>query len=233
MYFPDHQLGEHENKFIFSNAKSALVRSWLGKRCLPDPIFSDSIISSIYYDTRNMELLSEKLASDFLKMKVRLRWYHNFLDGSLFPDAYVEVKNKIGSARVKKRFRKQLDSQFLLNSSLEDPEFIRLVDEIPRENTSVPFRLFPILQINYRRSRYIDMQSGARLSFDSDIHVSRINKQFVKGAVLSVLPEAVFECKGKMERLPEWLHQINAFGGKRYAFSKYSECLQHILNRTH
>ena len=40
-----------------------------------DGAYSSNIVSSLYYDTRDRRGLYEKLNSDFLKLKVRLRWY--------------------------------------------------------------------------------------------------------------------------------------------------------------
>lgn len=66
---------EHELKFVFRNGFAREIVSWLEGRCLPDPEYPKGRVNSIYYDLRDHRLLDEKRNSDFLKTKVRLRWY--------------------------------------------------------------------------------------------------------------------------------------------------------------
>ena len=222
------QIGEHESKFVLPNLRAEQLRSWLNRKCLPDPDYAEGLISSIYFDTSDFRLLNEKLASDYLKTKIRLRWYSNLAKDVTYPTVFLEIKNKIGSARQKKRLALTVASQWILGHGLEDPAYLAFNQEVARQGCSLYQPLHPVLQISYRRSRYIDPLSGARLAVDGDIHVARINRRMVNDFRPSFLPVAVFECKEKTGILPDWLQQVNAFGGRKAAFSKYSECYAHI-----
>src|SRR5690606_22911495 len=71
---------EHELKFTVPVSSTAAVLAWLRGACTPDPKFPCGRVSRIYNDTPDPRSLREKLNSDYLKTKVRLRWYAT-LDG--------------------------------------------------------------------------------------------------------------------------------------------------------
>ncbi len=224
------QIGEHETKFSFPNYRSRVVRQYLGKFCSPDPLYPEGIISSIYFDTREFLMLEEKLGSDFLKIKVRLRWYSSVNTKESYPALFLEIKKKIGSARKKVRFKLDFNSDWVLSRPLHDPCFLHINKLISTQGEHFKQPLYPVFQINYRRSRYIDSLSGARLSIDSDIHVARINGQMINSMNKTPLKEAVFEHKSGSHNLPDWLSQVNTIGNcKKGSFSKYSECYAHLL----
>ena len=222
------QIGEHESKFVLPNVRAEQVRSWLNHKFLPDPDFAEGRISSIYFDTNDFRLLAEKLASDYLKTKIRLRWYSSLQEDMIFPSVFLEIKNKIGSARQKKRLVLGVASDWIISHGLEDAGYLSFNHEVAKQGGGIGQPLYPVMQISYRRSRFIDPLSGARLALDCDIHVSRINRRLISDFKPTSLPVAVFECKEKTGILPDWLHQVNAFGGRKGAFSKYSECYAHI-----
>jgi SPX domain protein involved in polyphosphate accumulation len=225
----DTQVGEHETKFVFPNNRASIVRSWLREKCVPDPEFAEGLVSSIYFDTRDFELLGEKLNSFFLKTKVRLRWYSSFADKAPFPITFLEVKKKVGSARIKKRVKMTFSSDWVLSQSLENPVYLTINSYLRENHVLLKRTLYPAFQLNYRRTRYVDPLTGARLSVDSDIYVSRVNRSMVNGACVLPLTEAVFEYKEKTGFLPDWLNQVNVLGEcKKGAFSKYSECYARI-----
>ncbi len=220
----DKPIGEHETKFVLPNIRAVKVTSWLKKRCDPDPKFSKGRVSSIYYDSRNWVYLGEKINSDYLKTKIRLRWYSEIETGALFPSTFLEVKSKIGSAR--KKFRQLLDveSAMVAKTPLNDLMFVRLIKKVEQNNILPKKILLPVYQINYQRYRFIEPITGSRLCVDQNIHVSRVNPMMICKKNPVVLKDAVFEIKGKVDQLPQWLNQLTSFGCRRGAFSKYSCC---------
>ena len=93
--------------------------------------------------------------------------------------------------------------------------------------------VFPAFQIDYRRSRFIDPHSGARLSLDRNINVPRVNWTMINKRNGQNLKAAVFECKHKADSLPEWLHQVSALSGcRKEAFSKYLKCYEKLQNHS-
>ena len=65
----------YETKFVLDQCAEHIVRHWLSRVALPDPHYPANVVSSIYFDTHDWRYLNEKENSDFLKTKVRLRWY--------------------------------------------------------------------------------------------------------------------------------------------------------------
>lgn len=223
------RVGEHETKFVLPNHRSTVVRSWLNKRCDPDAQYADGIVSSIYFDTRQFDLLAEKLNSYYLKTKVRLRWYSSIETGAPMPAAFLEVKYKIGSARLKKRIDMDFTSDLVAEKGLEDPWFLRIHRLVEEQGVQLPGMLIPVMQITYRRSRYIDPLSGARLSVDSDIHAPRVNRRMMSRTHPGMLDAAVFELKEETGILPDWLSQVIALGEcRKCSFSKYSVCYANV-----
>ena len=224
------QIGEHETKFTLANWRTAVLWSWLSRRCLPDPEFSEGLVSSIYFDTAGFDMLDEKHNSTYLKTKVRLRWYSSITDRKPFPTTFLEVKKKVGSARIKRRIKMNFGSDAVLSHDLGNTFYLAMNRLLQEHGFHFNTPLYPAFQINYRRSRYIDPISGARLSLDRDINASRVNRKMVSQVNGKVLDEAVFEFKEKTGMLPDWLSQVTALSEcRKGSFSKYSACYAQLL----
>ncbi len=222
------QLGEHETKFILPNVRAGVLSSWLSTRCQPDPSYSVGIISSIYFDTRDWKLLGEKINSDHLKNKVRLRWYSDCETGEPAPTTFLEVKYKIGSARKKIRIKTEVSAKTILATPLNNNGLLQIPRMSLGHGVVLPMSLYPVFQLNYLRHRFIDPLTNARLAVDSNIHISRVNNKMVQRSNPTNLPDAVFELKHAKSNLPEWLHQLTALGCRKSSFSKYSTCYSHV-----
>ena len=80
--------------------------AWLRHVCLPDPVYPEAIVYSLYYDTPALDSYHEKVDGDFIKTKCRLRWYDPDLSADpALRTAYLEIKHKIGQGRRKTRVR--------------------------------------------------------------------------------------------------------------------------------
>lgn len=222
------QIGEHESKFVLPNRRARILSSWLSKRCRPDPLFPVGIVSSIYFDTKDWRLLEEKLNSDHLKTKVRLRWYSDVQTGKNLPTTFLEIKYKIGSARKKLRINTTINSSEMLATRLEEPSLLQIPRLTLEHGVVLPMTLHPAFQLNYIRHRFVDPLTGARLAVDSNIHISRVNNRMIQTCNPTCLQEAVFELKYKNSTLPDWLHQLTALGCRKSSFSKYSNCYCHL-----
>jgi hypothetical protein len=216
--------GEHEVKFPLDNSRAHIVHAWLRRRCRPDAEFASSIVSSIYYDTPDWSYLYEKMNSDYLKTKFRIRWYSDLASGVPGKASFVEAKFKTGSRRSKRRLRCDLSGADLSQMSLNDSRLRRAIRELRRCGVDVPESVFAVFQIDYCRQRYVDPTSGARLSLDYNIRVARGNSRAVPRGFPGVLDCAVFELKGAASVLPDFLHQVTALGCRKQSFSKYSSC---------
>jgi hypothetical protein len=222
----EQQIGEHETKFVIANRLTHKLVSWLRDRCILDPEYPVGKISSIYFDTRDWALLREKINSDYLKTKVRLRWYSDATTGKPWPKSYIEVKLKVGSSRQKIRILSDLDAQWVAQASLADAAFLHIPRFLRQQGVVLPGALYPALQVDYTRIRFVDPLSGARLCVDYNIHAARCHLAMLNRLRTYPLENAVFELKEKAGLLPDWLHQVAAFGCRRGAFSKFSACYQ-------
>lgn len=228
---PDSQIGEHETKFVFDNCRAKILRQWLATRCVPDPQYHEGVISSIYFDTRDFKYLHEKLSSDYLKTKVRLRWYSSLSNGDTYPSLFLEVKHKVGSARKKIRKKIAAGSIWATENKLDSPEFLQVRNILVDNGIPMTKPLLPVFQITYTRTRYVEPFNGARISVDSDIHVPRCNPALIPEVKKSRLSTAVFEYKNLSGELPDYLHPLIALSDcRKSSFSKYSSCYAQVKN---
>jgi hypothetical protein len=224
---------EQEIKFVLPRHSVTAAVQWLNHVCYPDRNFPQNIVSSLYYDTRDWQFLREKLNSDYLKTKVRVRWYSNDCGKHSSETPFVEVKQKIGAARKKFRTKAPFSSQWLSDADLRDPGLLHISFLLKSRGLLLEHTLFPAFIIQYERARFVDPVHHVRVSVDNQISVPRINSSLLcrrnsfEGSSSS-LNMAVLEIKGNVENLSGFLHYITAIGGKKSSFSKYLACYQHI-----
>jgi hypothetical protein len=215
-----------ETKFTFANSSVPNVIHWLEHLCLPDRDYPDGCVSSVYLDTRNLYHYEQKRNGDLLKTKVRIRWYET-------GDAFLEIKNKNGSRRAKLR------RSFVLEESAGRSVFESLPAEFEAELTGMGYRsvgpLEPVLLIRYRRRRFVDPASCARLSVDTDIEAPWANTAIMPVHAPVRLPQGVLEIKhlpvsrsgtGTALALVAPIATAMVAGG----FSKYARCIEALID---
>ena len=216
---------DFELKFVGERWRAEAVLRWLRLVCRPDPTFPESVVSTVYYDTPGFDCLREKRNSDYLKTKIRLRWY---LVGSRVTDsAFLEVKSRFGSRREKRRvtlpFRPDWSTRGCLNTSS-----LRHVPRLLRPSGFVaPDDYRPVLLVRYRRHRFIEPHTGLRASLDTGIHAPAVSRTEGLTPNPLPLPVAVFEFKGQRDHLPESLQVLTTVGFRKSSFSKYAACYDH------
>jgi hypothetical protein len=209
---------ERELKFVLPEARGAAALALLRALCRPDPKYPSTVVSTIYYDTPAFQLLSEKLDSDYLKLKVRLRWYGPPGPRTGSTTSFLELKKRLGGFRDKTRVETPLQAEWLDNVSLDDPALIRVLDLAAPLGIPLPMPLMPVLMLRYSRYRFLEPVSGTRVSLDLDITGVRGRR----GAILGgTIPAAVLEIKGEVDDLPRVLRPLVHLGAQRTAFSKY------------
>jgi len=224
-----HTEGAHETKFVLPNHRAHIFLAWLNHRCLTDPNYPVGIVSSIYYDTKNWRFLNEKINSDYLKTKVRLRWYADIDTGTPEDVSFLEAKFKIGSTRKKVRLKTDLSGKWLSQVALNDKRLPAVPEMLRTEGIILPPLMLPVFKIAYKRRRFIEPVTGARLSLDYDIYAPDVNFQAMPRTDTFKLKNAVFELKGKFTELPNSITQLTALGCRKDSFSKYSACYQKIM----
>lgn len=220
---------DNELKFIISNSKSSQVLSWLRKTCKKDTEYPVAMISSIYYDTHQWKYLNEKINSDYLKTKVRLRWYSDLDYRNHSEITFLEAKFKIGSKREKIRLNTSYTGEQIASTNLENPELINIPVALKEQSSVIKYPLLPTFQISYKRERFIDPLSGSRICFDYDISAPRTNIHMIPNTNHFQIETAVFEIKGNNDELPYSLYPLTDMGCVKSSFSKYLACYQKLM----
>jgi len=217
---------ERELKFLVPATRSASLRAWLSAVCTPERAYPPALVCTTYFDTPGLSMLGEKIDSDYLKMKVRLRWYASLEGNPAGSAVFAEVKYRIGGRRDKQRVRLDTDATTLSAAPLHAPVWRALLERLRTHAPIVPARLDPILSLRYVRYRYLDRPSGGRATVDDDIRVTALNETRLTGRLPARLPIAVLEYKGGLDDLPRHLAPAIRFGARRGSCSKYLACYQ-------
>lgn len=213
---------ERELKFVLAEARAASMLSLLRALCRPDGRHATGVVSTIYYDTPGLQLLGEKVDSDYEKLKVRLRWYDGAEAHAGSAGSFIEVKRRIGSFREKVRIDTPLQAGRLENMSLEDPDLLSVLDLVRSLRVPVPMPLLPALLLRYKRYRFIEPVSGARVSLDTDVTAVQGRRGLFGTGAGGVLPTAVLEIKGEADELPRALRPLAHLETRKASFSKYA-----------
>ncbi len=220
---------EYETKYLLENLSAPKILKWLELRCCKDPLYPENTVSSIYYDTRDWFFLREKINGDYLKTKVRVRWYSDLDNRNAVKDSFLEIKRKTGNSRNKKRIKTDITGTTLSGIKLKDKILNDILILLKESGNIFPDHLFPCFQISYKRNRFIEPVSGIRLSLDYDIRVPKVNTAQIQSFNNSYLNSAVFEIKGNIHRLPAFINQLTSFGCLKDTCSKYYSCYEKIM----
>jgi hypothetical protein len=195
-------------------------------------VYPPALVVTTYYDTPDLGLLDEKINSDHLKTKVRVRWYAPLDGGPPAGPVFVECKNREGATRKKRRVTAQAQPAQLAELPLSAPEWGGLLTALRAAVPGLPLDLRPVLRLAYARHRYVDAR-GARISLDAGIVVQAVNPARLHApARPGPLPYAVFEYKGHGPDLPAHVAPVTRLGARRSAFSKYLASYQHLTRET-
>ena len=217
---------DHELKFVLPVHRAEMVTSVLKRCCRPDPDFPLGVVSSIYYDTPQLHLLYEKINSDYLKTKVRVRWYSDVDTGDAMGSAFAEAKFRIGSRRSKVRQPIEIAGEWLNRQPLTRSALVRIPEVLRRSGVKASQPLQPLITVSYERHRFIDPGSGVRVALDRGIRTLAVNPRLANAKACRPLPVAVLEIKGKSRHLPASLRSATRLGCRRQSFSKLISCFE-------
>jgi hypothetical protein len=215
---------EREIKFLVPASRSPSLRAWLDAVSTPERRYPPALVCTTYFDTPALSLLGEKIDSDYLKTKVRIRWYASLDGNPSGSPVFAEVKHRVGARRDKRRVKLDADARALSETPLYAPIWRSLLERLRVEAPIVPARLDPILSLRYARYRYVDRATAGRVTVDDGITVTGLNETRIAGRVPGRLPFAVLEYKGAMDDLPRHLAPAIRFGARRGSCSKYLAC---------
>lgn len=188
--------------------------------CQTDATHHLNTVSSVYFDTDDWRLAREKAASDYLKTKLRVRWYTNT---SHHESPYIlELKSKIGSTRQKQRIEigttKVPITRLLVRDDVRSV-ISDLLGEHARDYSRLLLR--PRLLVRYHRHRYTDWQTNSRIAVDHEVRAARVLDNGNLITPFIPLSSSVLELKGPLDELPPKLRRLNGVQLKKAAYSKY------------
>jgi len=218
---------EHEIKLVVPAIRAEPLLAWLRARCRQDPLYPDGLVTSIYFDNRSMASLRAKINSDFIKRKVRVRWYTDPATGVAQDPAFVEIKEKVGARRFKIRVPADVAAAEIAGNA-STSALRELLAPLRRAGHWIAGDLQPFLRIAFRRRRFTDPTTGARISIDSDIRGTTANPAMLATARPALLAHAVVEVKGGSRELSRWMAPLRQLGCRRESFSKYERCFQKL-----
>jgi len=216
---------ETEIKYVVAAHRTPLALRILEQICDPDPEFPFGIVSSIYYDSQNWDYLREKRDSDYLKTKVRLRWYEQAqatTDGADI--SYAEIKYRIGSKRMKIRMPTEFTGRYLAKTTLANTELLKIPAALAAKGAPIRQPIFPAFVVRYCRRRYLDRLTSARICIDYDITSPKSNPLMLATTFPCELRKTVLEVKGSDGNFPLGLRNLLKMGFRKESFSKYYEC---------
>jgi hypothetical protein len=221
---------ENEIKYTISNHRSQQVIRWLSNRCQVVQTYHAQTVSSIYYDTLSWKSLNEKVNSDFLKTKVRLRWYSDIDYQRHFEPSFAEAKFRIGIKRKKVRIPTPFSGTSIANAALHDAIILKIPPLLESNNIVLRENYFPAYQISYKRVRYKEPFTDTTVCFDYDIRASRTNTFMLPYSYPFTLQTAVLELKGDVNEMPAPLLPLVQLGCRRESFSKYYACYRKMVS---
>ncbi len=227
-------LGRHPARVSASSSsrcrRAARISRAAGSKrlCRRDPEFPAAIVWTIYYDTPALVSLGEKINSDYLKRKIRVRWYSD-LEGRVSGPAFVEAKLRVGHAALESARAAALSRPTRLRGGIcrtrgcwRLPLLLRDQGVLGQESWQ------PMMLIRYRRDRFIEPLTQSRVSLDADISAARGEPAVSVRADLSPLATAVLEVKGGGDELPAALRPLLALGLRKRSFSKFLVVYAHM-----
>jgi hypothetical protein len=221
---------EREIKFTLSAGRAHVARDWLDRLCRRDPKYPAAIVWTMYYDTPAFVSLGEKINSDYLKRKIRVRWYSD-LDGRVLGPAFVEAKLRVGTNRSKVRKVLPFPASDIAAWDLDDPRLLNFPRLLNANGVNGVEPWHPIMLIRYRRDRFVESLSRARVSLDSEIAAVAIHPRLVSNVDRTPLGTAVLEVKGHSDILPVPMQPMLALGIRKMSFSKLLAVYAHVTHQ--
>jgi hypothetical protein len=222
---------ELELKYILPGSRAAFVRRWLDAVVQREHRYPPALVITTYYDTPGLDLLDEKINSEHLKTKVRVRWYAPLDGGPGNGPVFVECKRREGATRDKRRVVARLGPAYLSRLPLTAADWTMLLGDLRGAVPGLPPDLAPVIRLAYARYRFVDPR-GARISLDTEIAVQAVNPARLHAPVRrGSLPHSIFEYKGHGPELPAHLAPVTRLGARRTAFSKYLACYEHVTRQ--
>jgi len=220
-----------ERKFYLPPGKVEMAYGLLRALTRPDPEFPVEEISSLYFDSVDLDELESSLSGDYRKNKVRIRWYGGRNNG--VTSVFIELKARQGFASTKQRRKLEVPSKKLLPrhlaSGIVPPG--QLAETLSGFGFFTRKALLPVIKISYLRFRFRDAMGSQSLAIDCHIRATPVMRQLENTRGEIEVTGAVLEIKGPGMELPVFLNRVNLLEVDWTQFSKYSACVSACRDR--
>jgi hypothetical protein len=216
-----------ERKFYIAPHKVEATYGLLRVLCRPDLVYPAEQINSLYFDTFGFDQYERSLAGDFVKNKVRLRWYGTDNELNMLQPVFVELKSRKGFASTKQRLELRVPVEKLSPAYIHEgiiPKTL-LGSTLARFGYFPLEPLYPIIKISYWRYRFREVLTGIRVALDCHVRSTMISANAGNGERELELPGTILEIKGESMDIPASLKQLKLLGINWSRFSKYSACI--------
>jgi hypothetical protein len=237
-----------EQKFFILPQRESLAFALLRRTCRAETLYPMGQVNSLYFDTPSLDQHERSVSGEYAKDKIRIRWYgeeydphrsngdaHGGAPGSSgvasagqAARVWLELKSRRGFASTKQRLSLDVPAAALAYSAL--PQGIVPGTTLVRTMAGFGFfargPLCPVVAISYWRYRFVEPQTGFRISIDSHIRSSIVMPGLGRGERALELPGAVVEVKGPVFDLPPSVRLIAEIGSSWTRYSKYSSSLE-------
>jgi hypothetical protein len=232
-----------EQKFFILPDRESVAFALLRRVCRADREFPVGQVNSLYFDTPDLDQHQRSDSGEFAKDKIRIRWYGEEYDphraGGEACDGrasgcadelvrvWLELKSRRGFASTKQRLTLDVPASALTFTAL--PRGIVAPMTLARTMAGFGFFTYaplrPVVAISYWRYRFVEPETGFRISIDSHVRSSVVMPGIGRGERGLELPGAVVEVKGSRFEVPRSLREIAEIGSSWTRFSKYSSSL--------
>jgi hypothetical protein len=217
-----------ERKFFIPEAKIPWAASLLQHSCPPDRQYPQGVIHSLYYDTEDLEDYEDSQQGSRHRKKIRIRWYEPLPEDGSRAAVFLEMKIKNGFAGQKKRQVFHIPVEVLRAGGWKEGilPYPVLLNTLAQFGFFPEKRLIPVIRISYRRRRYTDLMTGARVSLDWRIESVPANWSWTSCRQPLRMEGAVVEVKGRSAELHKPLALLKHLETDWTRYSKYACCLQ-------
>jgi hypothetical protein len=220
-----------ERKFFVLPRNLGFAYMFLKQICRPDGEYPADEVTSLYFDTPDLDQYLRSISGDFKKDKVRIRWYGSTLNSAGESPVYLEVKSREGFASSKQRRKLMVPGGRLERSRMGEG----IVDNSMLMETLAGFKKYqksplkPVIVISYWRYRFIELMTGTRIAFDQNIRSYMVFPGLGFGERELRLNGGVIEAKGTSVDLPLTMRRMNTLVADWTRFSKYGNSLESHL----
>ena len=214
-----HRFNRYEIKYLMDESRVPELRERIQERMDTDAhqiANGPSLITSLYYDTKDLRCYWEKIEGLRFRRKLRIRMYgepHTISDDST---AFVEIKQRVNRVTQKRRIALSYADARKLCDERIDPENPKVNQGFVNEvlNFASTLDLQPTAITTYHREAYVGTDADIGLRVTMDHRVRGRDRDFYLGMASEnqfIIPPhlSIVELKAN-ERVPTWFTDLAA-----------------------